>query len=68
MAVLVKMPLDGYRNFLGRFPLASRGYTVLKNSVIERTRDSSIVEMLCDMEDTKILLDRANRFYPLVAP
>ena len=68
MAVLVKMPLDCYRNFLGRFPLPSRGYAILKNSVIERTRDSSIVEMLCPIEDAKLILERANLFYPLAAP
>ena len=68
MSVLVKMPLDCYRNFLGRFPLPCRGYAILKNSIIERTQDSSIVEMLCPIEDAKLILERANLFYPLAAP
>ena len=68
MAVLLKMPLDCYRNFLGRFPLPSRGYAILKNSVIERTRDSSIVEMLCQTKDAKLILERAYQFYPGAAP
>ena len=68
MAVLVKMPLDTYRCFLGRFPLPSRGYAILKNSVIERTQDSSIVEILCQIEDAKFILDRAYQFYPGAAP
>ena len=64
------MPLETYRNFLGRFPLLSRGYAILKNSIIERTTtgDSSIVEMLCEIDDAKLILERANRFYPLAAP
>ena len=70
MAVLVKMPLDTYRNFLGRFPLLSRGYAILRNSIIEPTNtgDSSIVEMLCEIDDARLILERANRFYSLAAP
>ena len=70
MAVLVKMPLDTYLGFLGRFPLSSRGYVVLKNSIIERTLTDnySIVEMFCQIDDVKLILERANRFYPLAAP
>ena len=70
MAVLVKMPLDTYLGFLGRFPLASRGYAVLKNSIIERTLTDnySIVEVFCRIDDVNLILERANRFYPLAAP
>ena len=62
------MPLDTHRCFLARLPLPSRGYAILKNSVIERTRDSSIVEILCQIEDAKLILDRAYQFYPGAAP
>jgi hypothetical protein len=70
MAVLVKMPLDTYLGFLGRFPLSSRGYAVLKNSIIERTLTDnySIVEVFCRVDDVNLILERANRFYPLAAP
>ena len=70
MAVLVKMPLDTYLGFLGRFPLASRGYAVLKNSIIERTLPDnySIVEVFCRIDDVNLILERANQFYPLAAP
>ena len=70
MAVLVKMPLDTYLGFLGRFPLASRGYAVLKNSIIERTLTDnySIVEVFCRIDDVNLILERANRFYPRAAP
>ena len=70
MAVLVNMPLDTYLNFLGRFPLSSRGYAILKNSIIEpTTKDhSSTVDMLCEIDDVKLILERANRFYPVAAP
>jgi hypothetical protein len=70
MAVLVKMPIDAYRDFLGRFPLSSRGYAVLTNSILQgaTTSDSSIIEMLCQIDDVKLILERANRFYPRAAP
>ena len=70
MGIVVKMPLDSYLGFLGRFPLSSRGYAVLKNSIIERTLTDnySIVEMFCEIDDLKLILERANRFYPLAAP
>ena len=58
------MPLDCYRNFLGRVPLSSLGYDILRNSVIERTQDSSIVEILCEIEDAKLILEHAYKFYP----
>jgi hypothetical protein len=70
MAVLVKMPIEIYLGFLGRFPLLSRGYAVLKNSIFERTPagDRSIVEILCQIDDVKLILERANRFYPNAVP
>lgn len=70
MAVLVQMPLDTYQLFLGRFPLSSRGYAVLKNSIIESTPegDSSIVDILCDIDDVKLIVERAKRFYPCAVP
>ena len=68
MTIVIKIPLDCYRNFLGRVPLTSLGYDILRNSVIERTQDSSIVEILCETEDAKLILERANLFYPDAAP
>ena len=70
MAVLVNMPLDTYLNFLGRFPLSSRGYAILRNSIIEPTTTgaSSVVEMLCEIDDVKLILERASQFYPVAAP
>jgi len=70
MAVLVKMPLETYQGFVDRFPLSSRGYAVLKNSIIEPTAegDSPIVDILCEIDEVKLILERANRFYPVAAP
>jgi len=69
MMVLVRMPLDIYRDFLGNFPLASRGYGILTNIITEPTTtvDSSIVVLLCGIDDAKLILVRANRFFPLAA-
>jgi hypothetical protein len=66
MAVLVKMPIATYIGFLGRCPLLSREYTIIKNSVITHTPpgDYTVVEILCQIADAELILDRATNFYP----
>jgi hypothetical protein len=34
MTVLVKLPIEIYHGFMGRCPLSSREYAILKNSLI----------------------------------
>jgi hypothetical protein len=70
MAIVVMMPVDTYLNFLGRFPLLSPGYSILRNSMIEgmTTGDASVVEMLCETDEVKLLVEHANQFYPDAAP
>lgn len=69
MAVLIEMPLAIYQGFLGRCPLASREYEILRNSVVNDTplylRVGSVVEFLCEIDDAKLILTRAKLFYPV---
>jgi hypothetical protein len=69
MNVLIEMPLAIYQGFMGRCLLDSREYEILKNSVIshvpEYLRDGNVVECLCTVEDAKLLLAHAKRFYPV---
>lgn len=70
MAVLVKMPITTYIGFLGRCPLLSREYAVLRNSLITHTPTGghSIIEFLCQFAEAKLILERATNFYPDAAP
>jgi hypothetical protein len=64
--VLIKMPIATYLGFLGRCPLASREYVVLRNSIITLAPrgDHSFIEILCEFGDANLILDRAIHFYP----
>lgn len=58
-----------YFAFLGRFPVDSRGYAVLKTSILQSVPPGDYnVEVLCDVLDTKLLLDHAKQFYPEALP
>ena len=39
MTVLVKLPIEIYHGFMGRCPLSSREYAILKNSLIMLIED-----------------------------
>jgi hypothetical protein len=68
MTALVEMPLGIYQGLLGRCVLSSREYELLKNSVVSRSpiylRFRNVVESLCELDDAKLLLNRAKLFYP----
>lgn len=72
MNVLVSVPIAPYQALLGRCLLASREYAVLKNSVINHVptnrREGNIVEILCEVDDAKLILDLAKRVYPTAVP
>jgi hypothetical protein len=71
MAILIQMPLAVCRGFIGRCPLDSREYEILKNSVIshvpEYLREGNVVELFCNAKDAELLLARAKSFYPAAA-
>jgi hypothetical protein len=63
------MPLRVYSGFLGRLPLDSREYAVLKTAVGEGNLPTDYtVEILCDASDARLLLKRATEFYPEALP
>ena len=69
MTVLVKLPIGIYQGFMGRRPLSSREYAILRNSlIIHKSRDENIVEFLCRIGEAKLLLDHGRRFYPNAVP
>jgi hypothetical protein len=71
MAVLIEMPVTIYQTFLGRCPLLSREYELLRNSIVSRTpvyvRLGTVVEFLCELADAELLLTRAKVSYPLAS-
>jgi hypothetical protein len=71
MYVTVRMPVDVYVGLLGRCPLDSREYAILRNAIIQHVQQAvgfrSLLEILCSPEDAKLMLERAERFYPVAA-
>jgi hypothetical protein len=72
MKVLVKFPIEIYQGLLGRCSMLSREYLILKNGIVrhdqEEGPDSPMVEILCEVERAKFLLDLATLVYPAAAP
>ena len=71
MAILVEIPLEYYRGLLGRCVLESREYRVLLNAAIDHVPpyipDGNVAALVCSEADAKLLLERAQRFYPVAA-
>jgi hypothetical protein len=66
---MLKMPVAIYLALLGRCPLASREYAVLKNALVHPVSSGDYdVETLCDVSDAELLLKRAKLFYPAAVP
>src|SRR5258707_11705689 len=68
MTALIEMPLAVYQGLLGRCVLSGREYELLKNSVVSDRpiylRFRKVIDILCEIEDAKLLLNRAKLFYP----
>lgn len=63
------MPVRVYFAFLGKFPSVSRGYAVLKTSIVRSAPPGDYnVETLCEVQDTELLLDRAKLLCPDAVP
>ena len=71
MKVLVKFPIDVYKGLLDRCSMLSREYLILKNGIVshnpEESPDEPLVEILCEVERAKFLLDLATLVYPAAA-
>ena len=72
MKVLVKFPIAIYEGLLDRCSMLSREYLILKNGIVshdpEESPDEPMVEILCEVERAKFLLDLATLVYPAAAP
>jgi hypothetical protein len=72
MKVLVTIPVETYNGLLGRCSMLSREYLILKNGIIKRDQEGSAeqptVEILCEVQRAKFLLDLATLVYPAAAP
>jgi hypothetical protein len=65
MKILVDIPMDDYNNFLQRCDASRPEYETLKNGIITQDREKRpAVEILCDVEDAKMILDLASEIYP----
>ncbi|HEX5021769.1 MAG TPA: hypothetical protein VFX54_13965 [Candidatus Binatia bacterium] len=72
MKILVSIPIEIYNGLLGRCSLLSREYLILKNGIIRRDDDKRsehlTVEILCEAQRAKFLLDFATLVFPAAAP
>ena len=69
--VLIRLPPEHYDLFAAACEITSPAYTILKNNLVARHQTSDeppLVEILCDMEEAKLLLEAARRVYPEAVP
>ena len=68
MKILMHIPMEDYENFVQRCDSSRPEYETLKNGVIKREGKKRVaVEILCTVEDAKMLLQLASQIYPLAA-
>jgi hypothetical protein len=71
MALLVSMPVEIYDGLLQKCSKLSREYLILKNGIVRRDREENsaapMVEILCEAQRAKFLLDFATLVYPPAA-
>jgi hypothetical protein len=69
MKSIFKMPIEVHAGFLQACPLASREYEILINSLVrESPMGHTIVEVLCEADDAKLLLEQAANSYSDAVP
>jgi hypothetical protein len=69
--VLIRLPPEHYDLFAGALEITSPQYTIVKNNLVPRQQGSAeppMVEILCDPDEAKLLLEAARRIYPEAAP
>ncbi len=69
--VLIRLPPEHYDLFVAACEITSPEYTILKNNIAARHQNSDeapIIEILCDMDEAKLLLEAARRVYPEAVP
>lgn len=71
MNILIEIPAEHYDLFVAECDIKSREYSILKNGIIAKDRNSGdprVIQILCDEKEAKMLLDAAMRLYPAVMP
>jgi len=66
MNIVLSIPIEHYDPFLNKTNTNSREYILLRNGIIKR--DENIIEIPCEMETAKQLLEFARMLHPEVAP
>jgi len=68
---MIQLPPEHYDLFVAACEITSPEYTILKNNIAARHQSSDeqpTVEIMCDMEEAKLLLETARRIYPEAVP
>jgi hypothetical protein len=72
MKVLLSMPFEVYEGLLAKCSMLSREYLILKNGVVKRDQgdaaEKDVVEVMCDGQRAKFLLDFAILIFPTAVP
>ena len=68
MKILDDIPMHDYNMFLQKCEATRPEYELLKNGIITKDREKrDAVEILCDVEDAKMILDLASQICPHAA-
>jgi len=68
---MIQLPPEHYELFAAACEITSPEYTILKNNIAashQNSEEPPTVEILCDMDEAKLLLETAKRLYPEAVP
>ena len=68
---MIQLPPEHYDLFVAACEITSLEYTILKNNIVARYQSSEeppMIEIICDMDEAKLLLETARRLYPEAVP
>jgi len=68
---MIQLPPEHYDLFVAACDITSPEYTVLKNNIVATLQSSEeppTVDILCDLDEAKLLLETAKGLYPEAAP
>ena len=71
MKILIEMPLEHYNPFVAKCGSGTQEYSTLINGMVVRDADTGekqLIEILCEKDEAKRLLDVASRLYPKAMP
>lgn len=68
MKQMLIIPKTPYLSLIGRFDLKSPEYAMLKNGIVDHTEHGEVVEIFCDDERVKSIVDLVARVAPDLLP